>query len=191
MDSQNDLIKPRLEKREKLIDKGIDPYGGRFDVSESIATARANPTPDREVRLAGRVLSHRDMGKSLFADIKDSTGENPDLRQETGHRRRAVRSVQELHRSRRHHRRDREAVHDARRRADGESRERDAVEQVDPAVAEGVVRHQGRRDAVAPALSRFDSQRQRPRNVCGAEPRSWRRSASFSIRAGSWKSKRR
>jgi hypothetical protein len=43
MEPHNDLIKPRLEKREKLIDKGIDPYGGRFDVSESIATARANP----------------------------------------------------------------------------------------------------------------------------------------------------
>jgi lysyl-tRNA synthetase class 2 len=74
MEPQNDLIKPRLEKREKLIDKGIDAYGGRFDVSESIATARANPAPDREVRLAGRVLSYRDMGKSLFADLKDSTG---------------------------------------------------------------------------------------------------------------------
>src|ERR1051326_2418757 len=74
MEPQNDLIKPRLEKREKLIDMGIDPYGGRFDVSDSIATARENPAPDHEVRLAGRVLSHRDMGKSLFADIKDSTG---------------------------------------------------------------------------------------------------------------------
>ncbi|HTS19022.1 MAG TPA: lysine--tRNA ligase [Verrucomicrobiae bacterium] len=74
MEPQNDLIKPRLEKREKLIDKGIDPYGGRFEVSESIAAARANPAPDREVRLAGRVVSHRDMGKSLFADIKDWTG---------------------------------------------------------------------------------------------------------------------
>ena len=39
MEPQNDLIKPRLAKREKLIDMGIDPYGGRFDVSESIATA--------------------------------------------------------------------------------------------------------------------------------------------------------
>src|ERR1039458_16050 len=74
MDSQADLIKPRLEKREKLLDAGIDPYGGRFDVSESVATARANPVPDREVRLAGRVLSRRDMGKSLFVDIKDFTG---------------------------------------------------------------------------------------------------------------------
>ena len=74
MDSEADLIKPRLEKREKLLDAGIDPYGGRFDVSESVATARANPVPDREVRLAGRVLSRRDMGKSLFVDIKDFTG---------------------------------------------------------------------------------------------------------------------
>jgi lysyl-tRNA synthetase, class II len=73
MEPTNDLIKPRLEKREKLIDMGIDPYGGRFDVSESIAVARENAAPDRDVRLAGRVLSHRDMGKSLFADIKDST----------------------------------------------------------------------------------------------------------------------
>ena len=73
MDSQSDHIKPRLEKREKLIDMGIDPYGGRFDVTETIAVARENSTPDRDVRLAGRVLSYRDMGKSLFADIKDSS----------------------------------------------------------------------------------------------------------------------
>ena len=73
MDPTNDLSKPRLEKRQKLLEKGIDPYGGRFEVNESIAAVRGNPTPDREVRLAGRVLSHRDMGKSLFADIKDST----------------------------------------------------------------------------------------------------------------------
>ncbi len=74
MEPINELIKPRLEKRQKLIEKGIDPYGGRFEVSETIAVARANATPERDVRLAGRILSHRDMGKSMFADIKDSTG---------------------------------------------------------------------------------------------------------------------
>jgi lysyl-tRNA synthetase class 2 len=73
MEPTKDLSKPRLEKRQKLLEMGIDPYGGRFEVSESIVVAREDPTPDREVRLAGRVLSHRDMGKSLFADIKDST----------------------------------------------------------------------------------------------------------------------
>ncbi|HUK84004.1 MAG TPA: lysine--tRNA ligase [Verrucomicrobiae bacterium] len=74
MEPIHELMKPRLEKRAKLLEQGIDPYGGRFDVSESIATARGNFVAERDVQLAGRVLSHRDMGKSLFADIKDSTG---------------------------------------------------------------------------------------------------------------------
>ncbi len=74
MEPINDLMKARMEKRAKLLEQGVDPYGGRFEVSETIAAARADPTVDREVRLAGRVMSHRDMGKSMFADIKDSTG---------------------------------------------------------------------------------------------------------------------
>jgi lysyl-tRNA synthetase class 2 len=74
MEPIHELMKARLEKRQKLLDQGIDPYGGRFEVSESVTAARANPSPERDVRLAGRVLSHRDMGKSLFADLKDSTG---------------------------------------------------------------------------------------------------------------------
>jgi lysyl-tRNA synthetase class 2 len=74
MEQVNDLIKARLEKRAKLLEQGIDPYGGRFEVSETIAVARTNPTAERDVRIAGRMISHRDMGKSMFADLKDSTG---------------------------------------------------------------------------------------------------------------------
>jgi lysyl-tRNA synthetase class 2 len=74
MEPTSDLIQARLEKRRKLLERGIDPYGGRFETSELIATARGNPAPERDVRLAGRVMSHRDMGKSMFADIKDSSG---------------------------------------------------------------------------------------------------------------------
>ena len=81
MEPGNDLIKARLEKRAKLLQQGIDPYGGRFEISETIAVARAchaqsvaTPAAEREVRVAGRVMSHRDMGKSMFADLKDSSG---------------------------------------------------------------------------------------------------------------------
>jgi lysyl-tRNA synthetase class 2 len=74
MEPIHELMKARLEKRRALLDKGIDPYGGRFEPSETIAAARANLVAERDVRLAGRVMSHRDMGKTLFADIKDSTG---------------------------------------------------------------------------------------------------------------------
>lgn len=74
MESDHSLIRQRLEKRAKLLEKGIDPYGGFFEVSESVAAVRANPTAERDVRLAGRFMSHRDMGGSMFADIKDATG---------------------------------------------------------------------------------------------------------------------
>ena len=74
MEPLNDLVKARLEKRAKLLEQGIDPYGGRFDVPETIAGVRANPTPERAVQIAGRLMSHRDMGKSLFADLKDASG---------------------------------------------------------------------------------------------------------------------
>ena len=74
MEQLNDLVKARLEKRAKLLEQGIDPYGGRFDVPDTIAVVRKDPTPERDVRIAGRLMSHRDMGKSLFADVKDSSG---------------------------------------------------------------------------------------------------------------------
>ena len=74
MEQANELMQARLEKRRQLLERGIDPYGGRFEVSESVAEARAKPDAEREVTLAGRIMSHRDMGKSMFADLKDSTG---------------------------------------------------------------------------------------------------------------------
>jgi len=74
MEQINDLVKARLEKRAKLLAQGTDPYGSRFDVPETIAVVRTNPAPERDVQIAGRLMSHRDMGKSLFADVKDSTG---------------------------------------------------------------------------------------------------------------------
>ena len=74
MEQLNDLVKARLEKRAKLLELGIDPYGNRFEVPETIAVVRKDPTTERDVRIAGRLMSHRDMGKSLFADIKDSSG---------------------------------------------------------------------------------------------------------------------
>src|SRR5260370_25546893 len=73
MEPQGELTKPRLEKRQKLLEKGIDPYGGRIEVSESIGSARANATRDRQVPLAARVLSPRALGNDLFAAIKLST----------------------------------------------------------------------------------------------------------------------
>lgn len=74
MEPGHELMRMRLEKRARLLARGIDPYGSAFEVSESISTARAQFAEERSVRLAGRVMSHRDMGKSVFLDLKDSTG---------------------------------------------------------------------------------------------------------------------
>jgi lysyl-tRNA synthetase class 2 len=64
----------RKQKLEELRKRGIEPFGGRFEVSESAAEATANFAEGRAVTLAGRLMSRRDMGRSQFADLKDGSG---------------------------------------------------------------------------------------------------------------------
>ncbi len=49
-------------------------YGARFLPKESIAGILADFQPGKKVRVAGRVMSRRDMGKSTFSDLKDEGG---------------------------------------------------------------------------------------------------------------------
>ncbi len=46
-------------------------YGHRFLPIDSLAEIRANFQEGRKVRVAGRLMTRRDMGKSAFADLKD------------------------------------------------------------------------------------------------------------------------
>ena len=70
----NSLIEQRKAKLAALRAKGIDPFQNKFTPTESCAAARANYTEGREVALAGRITAHRDMGKSMFIDIRDQSG---------------------------------------------------------------------------------------------------------------------
>ena len=74
MDDTNSLIKQRREKLDALRAKGIDPFKKKFTPAESCADARKNYAEGREVALAGRITAHRDMGKSMFMDIRDQSG---------------------------------------------------------------------------------------------------------------------
>jgi lysyl-tRNA synthetase class 2 len=74
MDDTNSLFEQRLDKLKKLREKGIDPFQNKFTPTEKCAAARANYTEGREVALAGRITAHRDMGKSMFIDIRDQSG---------------------------------------------------------------------------------------------------------------------
>lgn len=74
MEEINDLIKQRIKKLESLKEKGIEPYGGKFEKSVDIGELVKNFEEGKEVSAAGRVMAIRSHGKSCFIDVKDSTG---------------------------------------------------------------------------------------------------------------------
>ena len=74
MDEENELIALRRKKLEALRAKGVDPFGGAFEVTGSIAEVREKFKEGETLRAAGRITAHRDMGKSHFLDLRDATG---------------------------------------------------------------------------------------------------------------------
>ncbi|MCA9025698.1 MAG: lysine--tRNA ligase [Planctomycetaceae bacterium] len=69
----------RLQKAEKIVELGHDPFGQRFDDHRSIAAVRPLcPTESgingEAVRVAGRIMLRRKAGKLRFIDIEDATG---------------------------------------------------------------------------------------------------------------------
>jgi len=74
MDDTNSLIEQRKAKLAALRAKGIDPFKNKFTPSETCQQAREHYREGREVALAGRITAHRDMGKSMFLDIRDQSG---------------------------------------------------------------------------------------------------------------------
>ena len=74
MEETNALIQQRKAKLAALRSRGIDPFRNKFRPTERCAEARENYVEGREVSLAGRITAHRDMGKSMFIDIKDQSG---------------------------------------------------------------------------------------------------------------------
>jgi lysyl-tRNA synthetase, class II len=74
MDEENELIALRRKKLDALRAKGIEPFGDGFEVTGSIAEVREKFKEGETLRAAGRIMAHRDMGKSHFLDLRDATG---------------------------------------------------------------------------------------------------------------------
>src|SRR3989454_7661901 len=74
MDETSSLIEQRKTKLAALRARGIDPFKNKFTPTETCRQARHNYAEGREVTVAGRVTAHRDMGKSMFIDVRDQTG---------------------------------------------------------------------------------------------------------------------
>lgn len=74
----DELIKTRVQKLTDLREKGINPYPYRFVRTHVISEAREDfeklAADKNTVRLAGRIMLKRKMGKAIFADIHDMTG---------------------------------------------------------------------------------------------------------------------
>jgi lysyl-tRNA synthetase class 2 len=74
----NHLEQQRLEKLTRLEEAGIEPYPLRSErthtTTEALAAFESNPETDITVTVAGRLVSMRDMGKTVFAHIVDGHG---------------------------------------------------------------------------------------------------------------------
>jgi lysyl-tRNA synthetase class 2 len=74
MDDTNSLIEQRKAKLKSLEARGIFPFKNKFTPAETCLQARTNYLEGREVSVAGRITAHRDMGKSMFIDVRDQSG---------------------------------------------------------------------------------------------------------------------
>src|SRR5213075_1205929 len=74
MEDENQLIALRREKMETLKKSGANPFGHAFETSGTIAEVRDKFAEGTTLRAVGRIMAHRDMGKSHFVDLRDSTG---------------------------------------------------------------------------------------------------------------------
>jgi lysyl-tRNA synthetase class 2 len=79
---ENDLIRQRREKLEAMRQRGVDPFGGRYPVTQWAhgLAERLGNAGDEELKgfgpvsLAGRVVAMRHHGKTCFAHLMDQTG---------------------------------------------------------------------------------------------------------------------
>lgn len=67
----------RAAKLEKIRELDVDPYGGRYDSAEDVAKVLnryVDNQPGQRADVAGRIVLMRDMGKMMFAHVRDSSG---------------------------------------------------------------------------------------------------------------------
>jgi lysyl-tRNA synthetase len=79
MDDTNSLIEQRKAKLSALKAKGIDPFKNKFTPAIGCGEARAKfengeLAEHAKVSIAGRITAHREMGKSMFIDLRDQSG---------------------------------------------------------------------------------------------------------------------
>jgi lysyl-tRNA synthetase class 2 len=76
LENFNQLIEIRKEKLDKLRDMGVNPYPYEFEVSADSAAifSKFDELNEKNVSIAGRIMSVRMMGKAAFCHVQDQSG---------------------------------------------------------------------------------------------------------------------
>ena len=75
-EDENTLIKRRREELEELKNKNFEPYAYSYDVDSYSSSIKKsfNENETKDVKVAGRLMALRRMGKASFATIQDNEG---------------------------------------------------------------------------------------------------------------------
>ena len=68
-----EIIKHRLDKLSAIKSSGINPFAYSYSKNINIEEIISNPDKynDKEIKIAGRIISLRKMGKSTFLNLQD------------------------------------------------------------------------------------------------------------------------
>ena len=72
--SLKQIIDHRIEKLNKIIDGGINPYPHNFEKKSEISFTKSEDKIGEIIQTAGRIVSLRKMGKAAFLNIQDESG---------------------------------------------------------------------------------------------------------------------
>ena len=81
MEDSSTLMDQHREKLEEIRQLGVDPYAYKYspthttqEIREQFAEVGDQPDETKSVRVAGRIMTKRDHGKSGFAHLQDGSG---------------------------------------------------------------------------------------------------------------------
>jgi lysyl-tRNA synthetase class 2 len=78
-----DERKIRLEKMQKMMAEGINPYPEKFEKKQSLAEAKESKLKAK-IKTAGRLMTKREMGKICFCHLQDETAKMQIVLQQDG-----------------------------------------------------------------------------------------------------------
>lgn len=74
MGREEEIINEKIRKLEELRKKGIDPYPNSYEKKDYVSEVLRRKI-GAKVKTAGRIITKRDIGKIIFAKLRDSTGD--------------------------------------------------------------------------------------------------------------------